>query len=350
MSVYKSPDNCHRIPVTPVVTLFLLFLAAILLTTGCVSQTQDNQTHTVITLVNTTATTIVMSPQITPTSIPITSIPIPSATTCPASPPKAKNGNSKVLLEFPGNTTILDQGATSANNLRTVGIRDPYQQGFTDYLKSFDLVTLNNTNIHSQLTSGQEIPVIIRGKEFTINITGTFSGLLIGNLNCEKNSRVFFTTSLNQTQGSVILNNETFNIVRYSEVVSASKRESPAYYIYSSKDVYFNRRYVWLCGGGFDVSEVSENESQSGNVIHLTEADFGAVPQLRAIVQNCTLTTENKNSLGKDNKTACTGTGWYDCQGWHILGNYAYNSFGAISGNYLEYHGKFFALRSTYIS
>jgi len=293
-----------------------------------------------------------MTTLIPPTPIPETSIPAPTATTCPVSPPKAKTGNSKVLLEFPGNTTILDQGATSANNLRTAGIRDPYQQGFTDYLKSFDLVTLNHTNINSQLTSGQQIPIIIRGKEFTINITDTFSDLLIGNLNCEKNSRVFFTTSMNQTQGSVILNTETFNIVRYSEVVSADKRESPAYYIYSSKDVYFNRHYIWLCGGGFEVSEVRENQSQSGNVIHLTEADFGAVPQLRTILQSESCMSKNGNASpnGKDNKTACTGTGWYDCQGWYILGNYAHNSFGTISGNYLEYHGKFFSMRSTYIS
>ncbi|RPI38189.1 MAG: hypothetical protein EHM53_09360 [Methanoregulaceae archaeon] len=336
MTARPIDPQCRRRSLQIAVALMLVMVAVLL--AGC-----EYHTQTAAAPANTSATTTQMTVLVIPTLIPITSTPVPTASTCPVSHLTAKTGISKILLEFPGNTTILDQGATTVNNLRTAGIRDPDQQSFTEYLNTFDLVTLNHTNINTQLKSGEGIPIRVRGKEFTINITDTISDLLIGNLNCEKNSRVFFTMGQNQIEGAIILNNETFTIVRYSEVISADKHSSPSYYIYSSKDVYFDRHHVWLCGGGFEVSELRENQSPGESVIHLTEADFEAVPQLRAILQSESCMPKDGNkSLDKSNKTYCTGTGRYDCQGWHILGYY--------SKNYLEYNGKYFSLKGTWIS
>lgn len=316
----RPPDpGCRRRPLSAAVALVLLL--AVVMAAGCVSQTQSE-----------------------------------------ASPNEAGTNNSEPLLEFPGSTTIIAQGAASVSDLRAAGIRDPEQQSFTEYLNYFDLVTFNHTAINTRIKSGQRIPIRIRGKEHSINVTDLASGKGIadrvtGDLDGDNTSRIFLTIGQDQIEGAVVLENETITIARYSTLISDISYPSPSYYVYSSRDVYFDPRKGWVCGGGFEVLELLDKKSPEGDVIHLTEGDFTAVPQLREILRgsrngSCLPRDEKEFFDRKGNKITCTGGGWYDCQGWNILDYYSYypGSMESDERRYLEYEGKFYFLIGTTIS
>jgi len=283
---------------------------------------------------------------------------------------QADVNNPEILLEIPGSTTVIAHGISSVSDMRAAGVLQPEQQSFTEFLKKFDLVTFNQTILNDQIRSGKRLPVRIREREYTINVTSirnitstrpdkALSTLIIGNLDGNTSTRVFLRVGKDETWGSFVLDNETINIVRYSEAISPVFHSVPSYFVYSSKDVYFDPKKGWLCGGGFEIHEMNENQTDEDDLIHLTEGDFVAVPEFRRILlgerregcilwdlEDCPSMNVNGIMLEKDwcveqrRKNPCIGDGRYDCQGGLILSYY----------RYFEYEGQSYRLVWTTIS
>jgi len=277
--------------------------------------------------------------------------------------------NSDVPVEFSTNTHVIAKGAGSAADLAASGISNPEKLNLPEGVGRYDLVTFNIPAIQEKLKAGKDIPIRIRGKEYLANITHTdskksYDGIISygGKFFGEKDFNLGITVGPDVIRGYVQLNGEYFWIDRAEKNARPEYNTSPLHYIYSMNDVgpfhawipseiRHPLNYIYhitpfgheggLCGGEFEVYEVTGNQVPNGTHTILTEDDFSAFPELDSVIRggkNTKATCSEVMDLYPD----CIGGGHFKCHEEALVGKYA--------NKYLVYGAKYYYLQITVIS
>jgi hypothetical protein len=272
--------------------------------------------------------------------------------------------NSPLPFEIPGKTNVIVLGAPSSADLGARGISQSDELSLPTRVTKFDLVTFDIPAISEKLKSGKRFPIRIWGKEYLVNVTSvnsekSDSGIIryFGKFDDEKGYRFLLTVGPDLILGTVIYENETFEIGR-AEKNARTGYQSPLHFIYSSHDVVPLRPgEPWgLCGGEFEAYEFAENITPNGTRITLTEKDFVDFPELGAVIRGGK-NTKATCSIHEKRYPFCIGGGTFRCEENRILSKYADPNptskttiFGGGITKYVSYGGKSYYVQYTLLA